>query len=93
VFLRTVGSSTQEDGSMTEGEFLGRFQREQTGAWTCTKPIQIAAPDGPVLISVGQRFSPGSSFFGLDLPKELDRMAAKQRAASKLARGALSSAA
>jgi len=93
VFLRTVGSSTQEDGSMTEGEFLSRFQREQTGAWTCTKPIQIAAPDGPVLISEGQRFSPGSSFFGLDLPKELDRMAAKQRAASKLARGALSSAA
>jgi hypothetical protein len=26
-----------EDVTMTEGEFLSRFQREQTGTWTCTK--------------------------------------------------------
>jgi hypothetical protein len=78
---------------MTEDEFVSRFQREQTGGWACMKPIKIDGPDGPVLISVGQVFSPGSSFFGLDLAKELDRMAAKQRAASKLASGALSNAA
>jgi hypothetical protein len=78
---------------MTENEFLIRFQREQTGIWTCTKPIQIDGPNGPVLISIGQSFSPGGSFFGLDLAKELDRMAAKQRAASKLAGQALSNAA
>jgi hypothetical protein len=78
---------------MTESEFLSRFQREQTGTWACTKPIQIDGPSGAVLISVGQSFSPGGSFFGLDLAKELDRMAAKQRAASKLASEALSNAA
>jgi hypothetical protein len=33
----------------------------------------------------GQSFSPGVLFLGIDLAKELDRMAAIQRAASKLA--------
>jgi hypothetical protein len=78
---------------MTEDQFLSRFKHEQSGSWACIKSIKIDGPNGPALISVGQVFSPGSSFFGLDLAKELDCMAAKQRAASKLASGALSKAA
>lgn len=78
---------------MTEIEFLGRFEREPTGAWSCTKPIKIDGPDGPLFITQGQSFSPGASFLGIDLAKELDRMAAIQRAASRLAGEAFASAA
>jgi hypothetical protein len=72
---------------MTEAEFLSRFQRDPSGAWACTKPIMIDGPSGPVLIAQGESFSPGLLFMGLDLAKELDRMAAKHRVASKLAGG------
>jgi hypothetical protein len=72
---------------MTEAEFLSRFQREPTGAWACTKPIKIDGPNGQLLISQGESFGPGALFMGLDLAKELDRMAAKHRVASKLASG------
>jgi hypothetical protein len=75
---------------MTEAEFVSRFQREPAGSWTCTKPIKIDGPTGPLLIARGQSFSP---FLEIDLAKELDRMAAIQRAASKLAGGAFASAA
>jgi hypothetical protein len=70
---------------MTEVEFVGRFQREPTGSWTCVKPIQIDGPNGPLFIAPGQSFGPGALFLGIDLAKELDRMAAIQRAAAKLA--------
>jgi hypothetical protein len=72
---------------MTEAEFLSRFRRQATGSWTCTKPIKIDGPKGPFFIAQGQSFSPGASFFGIDLAGELDRMAAMQRAASKLVGG------
>lgn len=78
---------------MTEAEFVARFQREPTGSWICTMPIKIDGPSGPLYIKPGQSFSPGTLFLGIDLPKELDRMAAIQRAASKLAGGAFASAA
>jgi hypothetical protein len=78
---------------MTEAEFVARFQREPTGSWICTKPIKIDGPNGPLFITAGQSFSPGALFLGIDLAKELDRMAAVQRAASKLAGGAFASAA
>jgi hypothetical protein len=72
---------------MTEAEFLNRFHREPTGTWACTKPIKIDGPNGQVLIGQGESFGPGVLFMGLDLAKELDRMAAKHRVASKLAGG------
>jgi hypothetical protein len=78
---------------MTEAEFVCRFRREPSGAWVCTKPIKIDAPSGPVYIHEGQNFSPGALFMGNELAKELDRMAAMQRAASKLSNQALASAA
>ena len=78
---------------MTEAEFLSIFQREPTGSWTCTKPIKIEGPNGPMFITQGQSFSPGALFLGIDLAKELDRMAAIQRAASKLAAASFASAA
>lgn len=78
---------------MTEAEFVSRFQREPTGSWTCTRPIKIDGPNGPLLINQGHSFSPGVLILGIDLARELDRMAAIQRAASKLAGGAFASAA
>jgi hypothetical protein len=78
---------------MTEAEFVSRFQREPTGSWTCTKPIRIDAPNGPLFIRQGQIFGPGALFLGIHLAKELDRMAAVQRAASKLAGNTFASAA
>jgi hypothetical protein len=78
---------------MTEAEFLSRFQREPAGSWTCTQPIKIDGPNGPVFIRQGQGFSPGASFMGLDLAKELDRMAARHRITAKLMSGAFASAA
>ena len=74
---------------MTEVEFLKRFQRQLNGVWACTMPIKVDGPIGPVMIGQGASFSPGASFMGLDLAKELDQMAAKHRLASKPpARGA-----
>jgi hypothetical protein len=78
---------------MTEGEFVSRFQREPTGSWTCTKPIKIDGPNGPLFINPGHSFSPGTLFLGIDLARELDRMAAIQRAASRLSGGAFATAA
>ena len=78
---------------MTEAEFVSRFQREPTGSWICAKPIKIDGPNGPLYIAAGQSFNPGALFLGIDLARELDRMAAIQRAASKLAGGAFASAA
>jgi hypothetical protein len=78
---------------MTEAEFVIRFRREPTGSWTCINPIKISGPNGPLFITRGQSFSPGALFLGIDLAKELDRMAAIQRAASKLAGEAFASAA
>jgi hypothetical protein len=80
-------------GDMTEVEFVSRFQREATGSWTCTKPIKIDGPSGPLFINQGHSFSPGTLFLGIDLARELDRMAAIQRAASKLSGGAFATAA
>ena len=78
---------------MTEAEFVARFQREPTGSWTCRKPIKIDGPRGPLFITPGQSFSPGALFLGIDLAKELDRMAAIQRATAKLGAAAFASAA
>ncbi len=78
---------------MTESEFVGRFQREPTGSWTCVRPIKIDGPNGPLFITPGQSFGPGALFLGIDLAKELDRMAAIQRAAARLAGQAFASAA
>ena len=52
---------------MTEADFLNRFQREPAGSWTCTKPIKIDGPNGPLFIMQGQSFSPGFLFLGIDL--------------------------
>ena len=78
---------------MTEAEFVSRFQREPTGSWTCTKRIKIDGPNGPLVIPQGEGFSPGALLLGIDLAKELNRMAAIQRAASKLAGGTFAGAA
>ena len=78
---------------MTEVEFLSRFERQLTGVWSCTKPIKMDGPNGPFFITPGQGFSPGASFLGIDLAKELERMAAIQRAASRLSGEAFASAA
>jgi hypothetical protein len=78
---------------MTEAEFVSRFQREPTGSWICTKPIKIDGPNGPFFITQGQSFRLGALFLGIDLAKELDRMAAAQRVTSRLASGAFASAA
>ena len=64
---------------MTEAQFLNRFQRQPSGEWACTKPINVNGPSGPVVIHEGATFVPGALFLGLDLAKELDQMAAKHR--------------
>jgi hypothetical protein len=66
---------------MTKGEFLNRFQRQPDGAWCCTKPIKVEGPSGPFTIRQGVIFNPGALLLGLDLAKELDRMAAEERIA------------
>jgi hypothetical protein len=66
---------------MTKGEFLSRFQRQPDGAWCCTKPIKVDGPSGAFTIRQGVIFNPGALMLGLDLAKELDRMAAEERIA------------
>jgi hypothetical protein len=64
---------------MTEVEFLNRFQRQPNGVWACTKPIKIDCPKGPIFISQGASFGPGSLFMGVEIAKELDQMASTHR--------------
>ena len=78
---------------MTEAEFVSRFQREPTGSWTCTKPIKIDGPNGPLVIPQGEGFSPGALLLGIELAKELSEWRQFSAAASKLAGGAFASAA
>jgi hypothetical protein len=66
---------------MTEVDFLNRFQREPAGSWTCTQPIKIDGPEGPLFIAQGHCFNPGFLFLGIDLARELDRMASIGRSA------------
>jgi hypothetical protein len=79
--MRVVGSMSRERAMMTKGEFLNRFQRQPDGAWCCTKPIKVEGPSGPFTIRPGVVFNPGALMLGLDLAKELDRMAAEERIA------------
>ena len=79
--------------AMTEAEFVSRFQREPTGSCTCTNTIRIEGPNGPLFIMPGHSFSPGTLLLGIDLARELDRMAAVHRAAAKLAAQGFASAA
>jgi hypothetical protein len=72
---------------MTQAEFVSRFRRDPTGSWICTRPIKIDGPNGPLFITQGQSFSPGTLLLGVNLANELDRMAAILRATSKLAGG------
>ena len=62
---------------MTEVQFLNRFQRQPNGEWSCTNPIKINGPSGPVMIDEGTSFGPGILFMGLET--EIDQMAAKHR--------------
>jgi hypothetical protein len=64
---------------MTKAQFLNRFERQPDGAWTCTKPIKIDGPNGSFMIKAGARFGPGALLLGVELDKELDKMAAEQR--------------
>jgi hypothetical protein len=63
---------------MTKAQFLNRFGRQPDGAWTCTKPIKIDGPNGPFMIKAGASFGPGA-LLGIELDKELDKMAAELR--------------
>jgi hypothetical protein len=71
---------------VTEVEFLNRFQRQPNGVWAGIKPIKIDGPNGPIIIGQGASLEPGASFMGLDLAKELDRMATKHPSSPSLLR-------
>jgi hypothetical protein len=78
--MRVVGSSMRElNVMMTEVEFLARFQRQEDGSWACTRPIRVDGPSGPIMIEEGASFGSGDFLLGINLAKELDQMAAKQR--------------
>jgi hypothetical protein len=64
---------------MNKAQFLNRFERQPDGAWTCIKPMKIDGPNGPFMIKAGASFSPGALLLGIELAKELDKMAAEQR--------------
>ena len=80
--MRVVGFFDKDLAMMTEVQFLNRFQRKSNGDWSCTKPIKVNGPSGPIMISEGTLFSPGALFMGLDLARELDQMAAKHHRAA-----------
>jgi hypothetical protein len=73
---------------MTKAQFLNRVVRQPVGAWTCTKPIKIDGPNGSFMIKAGARFGPGALLLGVELDKELDKMAAEQRLDSNSLRAA-----
>ena len=56
---------------MTEVEFVSRFQREPTGSWTCTKPLKIDGPNGPLFITQGQSLAQAPCSWESSWPKSL----------------------
>ena len=53
-------------------EFIKHFVRERNGAWNCVEPAEVLLPVGRIQVTAGARFTPGTSFMGVDLAALLE---------------------
>jgi len=67
--------------------FIRSFARLEDGSWLCIRPAEWDSPWGRIQVTQGARFTPGTTFMGIDLAQVLDEAAAEQqpslRSASK----------
>jgi len=54
-------------------EFLRAFKRSDDGSWTCTAKAVYVGTEGHIQVTPGTRFTPGTSFMGVDLVEWLER--------------------
>ena len=53
-------------------EFIKHFERDPDGAWVCKSGAELLTPSGRIQVTQGARFTPGTSFMGVDLARWLD---------------------
>ena len=52
--------------------FITHFAREPDGIWLCISDGEFQGPSGPIQVTSGSRFKPGTTHRGLDLAKLLE---------------------
>ena len=58
-------------------DFLKSFVRHAGGAWECISPAEFVSPNGRMQVTPGSRFTPGTSFMGVDIAQWLDEQQEK----------------
>jgi len=59
--------------------FIKSFARLEDGSWLCIRPAEWDSPWGRIQVTQGARFTPGTTFMGVDLARVLDEAAAEQQ--------------
>jgi hypothetical protein len=52
------------------------FHNNPDGSWSCTAPVTLAHPTGPIPLAPGATFCKGATFMGVDVAEWLDRLMA-----------------
>ena len=54
--------------------------REESGCWACVAPAELLLPGGRrIQVTPGTRFTPGTTFMGIDLARLLDEHYERER--------------
>lgn len=53
-------------------EFVKHFIRDAQGGWLCVYAAELNLPSGRIQVTPGSRFTPGTTFMGVDLAKLLE---------------------
>jgi len=59
--------------------FIRHFLREGHGVWSCIEPATLDLPSGRVQVTLGSRFTYGTTFMGVELAKLLEEYFQKDR--------------
>jgi len=62
--------------------FVRSFERLEDGSWLCIKAAEWDSPLGRIQVTEGARFTPGTTFMGIDLARALDEAAAGRSVSS-----------
>ena len=60
-------------------DFIKHFVRDADGSWQCLERAELSTKMGRIQVTAGSRFSPGTTFMGVDLAKWLDEEFARVR--------------
>jgi len=59
--------------------FIRHFRRDPLGVWICVADAELNLPEGRIQVTVGSRFSKGTSFMNVDLAARLEEQYWKEQ--------------